>query len=254
MLKVTVCPPCYGFSDICHSLARNGDVVDVSGAQRLSNVTSMCDEGPERVVIAHMDAPTVLEWLERHDRYALRSIRSKVYNVLSALLNRFKEVHIVVYSQVFLDFVPDSIVREISVDLVKVKGSAREILTWPPYGPCPEALRSGSTLEEMEEHVSELVEDTGSTILKEIARKDVRTVRTRYLSATEILSRICRSLGEFKLGTKILDALEAAGVLTSRNVGYRTFSWSPAAVLDRRSELVNGVLDAVLEMEGSVFE
>ncbi|WP_457620152.1 hypothetical protein [Methanopyrus sp.] len=253
MLKVTVCPPCYGFREVCRTLARGGEVVDVSDARRLSDVTSLCNEESNRVVIAHMDAPTVLEWLERRDRYALRSIRSKVYNVLSALLNRFKEVHVVVYSQVFLDFVPDSIVREVSVDPVKVEGSAEDILTWPPYGPCPEALKHGSTLEEMEEHVSELVEETGSTILEEIARRSVRVVRTRYLSATEILGRVCRSFSEFKLGTKILDALEAAGVLTSRNVGYRMFSWSPAAVLGRRSELVDSVLNAVLEMEGSVF-
>ncbi|WP_088336020.1 hypothetical protein [Methanopyrus sp. KOL6] len=253
MLKVTVCPPCYGFREICCKLAHDGEVVDVSDARRLSNITPLCENGTDRVVIAHMDAPTVLEWLERRDRYALRSIRSKVYNVLSALLNRFKEVHIVVYSQVFLDFVPDSIVREVSVELIKVEGSAEDVFTWPPYGPCPEALKRGGTLEEMEEHVSELVEETGSTILREIARRDVRTVRTRYLSATEILGRICSNFREFKLGTKILDALEAAGVLTSRNVGYRMFSWSPAAVLGRRSELVDGVLNAALEMEGSVF-
>ncbi|WP_456482509.1 hypothetical protein [Methanopyrus sp.] len=253
MLRVTVCPPCYGFRDVCYKLARSGEVVDVSDARRLSDVTSLCVEGPDHVVIAHMDAPTVLEWLERRDRHALRSIRSKVYNVLSALLNRFEEVNVVVYSQVFLDFVPDSIAREVSVELVRVEGSAEDVLTWPPYGPCPEALNGGSTLEEMEKHVSELVEETGSVILGEIARRDVRTVRTRYLSATEILGGICRNIREFKLGARMLDALEAAGVLTSRNVGYRTFSWSPAAVLGRRSELVDGVLDAVLEMEGSLF-
>jgi hypothetical protein len=249
MLRVVVCPPCY---DPAPALPEDGEVLDASRASSLSGITSEVGS-EERLVLRHIDVPAAHEWVGCSDEHPLRVMRSKVHNVLSALMRRVRKAWLLVHSQVFLDFIPSRLHRRVEVEFVRSdRGSGDELASWPPHGVCPavEGLRA----EEMERNVRAFVRRTGSAVLGRIARWDVRRVRLEYLSATEILRGLCPDLRRFSLGTRLLDALEAAGVLTSRNSGYRMFSWSPAVVSGRTSEIVMDLVERVVEVEGELLD
>jgi len=249
VLRVIVCPPCY---DPEGALPENCELLDVSDATSLSGITAGIEPDVERLVVAHIDVPAAHEWLGCADGDPLRTLRSKVYNVVSTIADRAQEATLLVYSQVFLDFLPASLRREVEVEFVRSGEDGDELTSWPPHGKCPAA--EGVRADAMEENVRSFVGQVKSRILAKIAEWDVRKVRSDYLSATEILRDLCPDLRRFSLGTRILDALEAAGVLTSRNTGYRMFSWSPAVVLGRTSEIVTGLVERVVEVEGAVLD